>query len=236
MTLEEMVEGLERQYGSLLPLWKKRQRAWGRVFSALITAAYFARRHGPKRLEGPALMIFDRHSFSSDAAMLAPYAGQGTVVTRKGGALFSRIAPHFGAIMVGYGADALAELKAQMYFHLNHKDVIAVFPFNDAGNEQEFRHGIVRMAMQWEWKRESGVPVKYIPAAARYSNNIPFMDGICRMSGALKKWPAPFAVRADIYVSEMCLLSNGLFPNSANAKALTEKIVSEGASLPYKRN
>lgn len=230
MRLEDKVREFEAAYGQVQPVWEERQRRW-QPWVRLFLKSYFLTGHGPKKVEGPALIVFDRHDFSPDPIFIVRQDGFRTMVAKEGNALLSRMAHEFGGIIVNEDKTRKAALflKAQLNFHLNQGHVIGLFPYTDV-NGADLQYGIVRSTMVWE--RESGIPVKYISAAVRYHNMLPFVDKVWHMPGRLSNWPWPLVTHAKLFISGEPLYSRGLFPNSEGAKGLVSKLVAESASLP----
>ncbi len=233
MSLEEKLQAPVEAYGQRQPDWEKKQRHWKPWVRLVLRASYFMRGYGPGKIEGPALVVFDKHDYSPDPIFIVRQDGFLTMVAKEDTALLTRVAKKFGGIIVDEAKTKvmLARLKEQLYFHLDHGHVIGVFPYNDV-NEDVISLGVVRTVMRWE--SDNGVRVNYVPAAVRYTNTLPFVEEVWRMPRKLHNWPVPWLTQARILVSNSSFSSEGLFPNSAGAQKLVQKLMAESELLPIK--
>jgi hypothetical protein len=218
-------ETTEKHYREMLPRWKVRQLMWRLPFRTLL-GTFWTTGYGPKKIEGPAFVVFDEHSYSPDPLMMARQEGIQFMVARDGKAPLTRIGKQIGAIIVG-DRSSYKTLGKRLSSYLNDGQVVGAFPYSDVGNTT-VRHGVVMAAMEAE--RELGVHVKYVAAAVRYHNIIPGINRPFRIG----KWPFPFLTKAGFYISDNLFSSEGLDADAKGAKELTARLIEEGSSLPAK--
>lgn len=218
-----LVVGLDNR----LEEWHKRHSRYSPGLWALSRFLYRAKGLGPEGIEGPAVVVFDSHKFSTDAIMPSYLKMYLAMVARSDRTLLSFLARYGGGPTFDEKKSVHTYLFRQLLLLLREKQAVGMFPFSDVHNGKP-QHKVLEAVLKWEM--EEKVPqVGYYAAAIVYSSLVSFADRPLRMWPSY--WPIPFLTSSTILISGSPVFARQLKSEGRNVEDLVSALAAESSAL-----
>lgn len=207
-----------------LRILQERHYMYRRILWFSARLFYHAQGFGSRSIEGPALVVFDSHEFSTDAMMPSYIESYLAMVARQDRTPFSFLAHYGGGPTFKERNSVPMYLFKQLRFLLQEGQVVGLFPFTDVHNGKP-AYLVIEAAMNFE--RKEGLSIKYVAAAIH--NSFAFASKPPRIWPSY--WPLPFLTSSKIMVSNNPIFSSQLPADNRSAEHLVALLQKESEAL-----